>query len=1768
MLPRLCRAGAAGIFWLVAATAAMAVPRINEIMFRPAGMPENTAHEFVEIYNPDPQPYDLTGSSFDRGVRFTFPAVTIPAGGYLVVAAQVNAFRAQYPSVPASQVVGGWTGTLSNSEETIRLVDASGATLDAVHYATQGDWAQRVRETVHNGWDWRSPADGGGPSLELVNIVLGNNNGQNWAPSAAAGGTPGRANSVASNNVAPLIKNVRHRPIVPRSSDPVEIRCQIEDEDPENDSATLFWRVSSPNPPPFTQLAMSLDDDRWVATIPPQPNGTIVEFYVRASDGTLSRTWPAPTSEGQNANALYQVDDEVITGDTSWIRLVLSVPENTAYQGLSQGSDRQFNATVIADFGSGLESRYLASMRVRGASSRAHNPRPMRVEIPNDRPLDGWKTFNLNPKYTYLQYVGMKLFQAGGLRAPDAKPVLVRRNGVNHARNDEFDYGRWVMVEHLDGDFVDRHWPEDSGGNLYKKVRPDNDWAFRNGNVQAYLGDGWSKENNRSANDWTDLDRLLRVFSAPSGADWIFDVQQIADFDQWMRWFAMANLIAHGETNISNGADDDYSMYRGAVSGKFEFIPHDLDTILSLGDGSRISDPRHTLFDHTERGDVLDKLVPFFGTSSGGGLPVVRTAYFRAIQQYAATVLAPEFLDPFLQNHLGGWVPQAQIDQMKSFMAQRTSFALQQAQAALGTPYVPSTPTAVSTLTAPRTASVVISEVLARNVGAHQVDGLFPDYIELRNYSSTAINISGTSLTDDPAVKLKHVFPAGTIIPAGGYLVVLAETPPPGATGTYTNFSLDGDGDAVYFHDPSGVLIDSVLFGPQVADRSIGRTGPAGDVWALGLPSPGSANSAVTVAGPAALKINEWLSNPDVRTDADFVEVYNPQSQVAAMGGLFISDDFINYPSRHVLPALSFVAPQGFALFKALGGSAEPTSPSELPFKLSARSGWISLAGSNAARIDVVDYECQRRDASQGRRPDGSTTIQRLPLPTPGLPNTDAPASMLALLNGLRITELNYHPRDGNDYEFIELRNVGNVALNLGGVRFTEGVRFTFPEMTLAPNQYTVIVRDRARFESRYGTNRPVAGVFSGAIDNNGETLALTLPSPWDLHILRFRYEATWYPTTAGQGYTLEILDPARTAPRDWNERDSWQAGTFLHGTPGTSSPPAITSALTANGTVGSPFTYTITAANDPSSFGASNLPPGLSFTPSSGMIAGTPTQAGRFNATISATNLSGTDSQTLVIDIVPQPPPAITSPLNASGLVGALFTYRITATNNPTSYSATNLPGWMTVNTSTGVLSGTPSAAGVFNVNLQATNGAGTDSKVLIVQIVADDIAAAVDSPVFLFTKGGEANWFAQTQKTHDGIDAARSGAISHSQSSWVETRVTGPAKVTFWWSVSSELNFDFLRVRLDGTVVHEISGDKAWEQKEVTIPAGQHTLRWSYEKDNSISSGDDAGWLDEVVLVDPDVDQDGLSDHWENAFFGNLNQGAADDPDGDGISNLHEFLSGTSPVDARSALRMRSAQVRPGGQHFLEWDSVAGRIYQVQASPDLRVWIDVGPQVLGSDGTTSTVVSVPSSSISDVTLVPEVTAVRALIPEGPNVGTLWRGGDEAAFAAAGGDAAWLSGTTGVGFETQPQSATTYTPFIGTDVVAASRTQASVYSRIRFNVTSPAALSELVLGIRYDDGFVAWINGQRVASANAPTPLAWNSAATADNPDPQALLFEAFPLTGPYSYLRAGENILAVQIMNGDLNSSDLLMQPKLTGKAAVSFPSDRVFWRVRVRR
>lgn len=117
---------------------------------------------------------------------------------------------------------------------------------------------------------------------------------------------------------------------------------------------------------------------------------------------------------------------------------------------------------------------------------------------------------------------------------------------------------------------------------------------------------------------------------------------------------------------------------------------------------------------------------------------------------------------------------------------------------------------------------------------------------------------------------------------------------------------------------------------------------------------------------------------------------------------------------------------------------------------------------------------------------------------------------------------------------------------------------------------------------------------------------------------------------------------------------------------------------------------------------------------------------------------------------------------------------------------------------------------------------------------------------------QAGNAPWIIDASQPAQGLYSAKSSVITHSQKSTltIDQDFAG-SRITFYRKVSSEANFDYLRFYIDGVKKKEWSGTVSWGEESFTISPGHHIFSWSYEKDNSISTGSDRVWVDSIKTL-----------------------------------------------------------------------------------------------------------------------------------------------------------------------------------------------------------------------------------------------------------------------------------------------------------------------------
>ncbi len=729
---------------LAAPFSAAASPVINEIFFRSATVPENTAHEWLELYNPDPVSVDVSGWRLSKGVDFTIPpATTIPVGGHLVIAANVATFQAEHPGF-AGSLVGGWTGQLSNNGEQVRLEDTSGTPVHEVNYASEGDWAVRIRGPLsfsHRGWAWECPADGGGRSLELIGLSVGTgtalDHGLAWKSSTASGGTPGAVNSVAAANPEQAMAvNVRHKPDVPHSTDTIQIYAELPPGGTTN--RACYWRVDgavSFNVAIFSPTSSTSGQGFWkgVATIPAQPNGTVIEYYVdpdNANAASVNDSWPRmartsnpgvqPETYGHACNALIQVDDSfnpaldfTVAGNQPLLRLVMKDAERAelAQIGSTSGqedSEAEMNATFVSHDGEGTTVRYVCGVRNRGQASALGPPNNFHVAFVNGDDWNGRRSLTLNCQYGYGQVLGNVLFALAGVAPQDAVAVQVRVNGADLAESGSRMFGRYALLEGRGSDWAKKHYPLDSDGNLYRLddhasgavgTPPGNlgsgEFQYEGADPAAY-SDTFIKETNKDANDYSDLVNFTRVVSAPatggsaeqpaiSDAAYPAAVAAVLDVDQFYRFIATDALIGNQEGGLQSGRADDTSIYRGMIDPRFRFVPHDMDDVFDIGSG--VGDPvTRSIFSYDEY--VQQGNTGVVGLRRLFNHPALLPKYYAALLGGLDTWFTHATLDPIIDRIMQGWVPAGSgaasparnIAAIKAFIDARRSNVLAQIQ--------------------------------------------------------------------------------------------------------------------------------------------------------------------------------------------------------------------------------------------------------------------------------------------------------------------------------------------------------------------------------------------------------------------------------------------------------------------------------------------------------------------------------------------------------------------------------------------------------------------------------------------------------------------------------------------------------------------------------------------------------------------------------------------------------------------------------------------------------------------------------------------------------------------------------------------------------------------------------------------------------------------------------------------------------------------------------------------------------------------------------
>lgn len=245
-------------------------------------------------------------------------------------------------------------------------------------------------------------------------------------------------------------------------------------------------------------------------------------------------------------------------------------------------------------------------------------------------------------------------------------------------------------------------------------------------------------------------------------------------------------------------------------------------------------------------------------------------------------------------------------------------------------------------------------------------------------------------------------------------------------------------------------------------------------------------------------------------------------------------------------------------------------------------------------------------------------------------------------------------------------------------------------------------------------------------------------------------------------------------------------------------------------------------------------------------------------SANFDGTSVATTGASQAAIGDIPQPPVFVNHPQSVTVIEGEtiILSGEVSGTP-PLSYQWTRDGASVLDETEPALLlaPSVPDQSGIYRlVASNAEGNATSDAAFVVIEPKPPEptgpLAIAIDSPFLFWTSGGAGEWIVDEQTVSFGESSITFDDISEGERTWIETAVQGPGTLTFRWKVSSESCgeqlCDFAQFSLNGQTRRTLAGEEDWQSVVLTLPIGEHHLRWDYIKDDFTTTGDDKVWLD----------------------------------------------------------------------------------------------------------------------------------------------------------------------------------------------------------------------------------------------------------------------------------------------------------------------------------
>ncbi|MEN6417642.1 MAG: lamin tail domain-containing protein [Clostridiaceae bacterium] len=406
--------------------------------------------------------------------------------------------------------------------------------------------------------------------------------------------------------------------------------------------------------------------------------------------------------------------------------------------------------------------------------------------------------------------------------------------------------------------------------------------------------------------------------------------------------------------------------------------------------------------------------------------------------------------------------------------------------------------------------SIVVNEIISSNKRSLVDEALgTPDWIELYNAGTSEIDLSGYGISDNMRKLHKFVFPDGTVLGAGEYLVLYAATLEEGAdAGSVfcTNFGLSKSGDYVFVTDAFYGIVAQIEVPALYTDVSYARAAD-GTYGFCAVPTPGAANSdsifktlseVFAAQNLDQLTISEVMPNDD-ETGYRWVELHNNGASALQLENYCLSDDESD-PLKWQFTS-GTVAPGGYVCIYLSGLGSKAKDGIHTTFKLSKEDTVLLLSDLQGNAIDRMEWQALLPEGISAIKNEAGETVYTA-FPTFEAANSDQTftTTTMAVMDAsdpvhinevLKYNSLSIADSDGERHEWVELKNTSSSAVTLKGYFLSDDpddlYKWALPDITLEPGAYQVVF-----LSGKNRTSGELHASFSLADDEN-DVLLTTL---------------------------------------------------------------------------------------------------------------------------------------------------------------------------------------------------------------------------------------------------------------------------------------------------------------------------------------------------------------------------------------------------------------------------------------------------------------------------------------------------------------------------------------------------------------------------------------------------------------------------------------------------------------------------------------------------